>query len=639
MKQSKSLHAITAFVIILLISVTVFFAVSVPRNMGESRAVGGVLDLTSKDLSKLFNLDGEWEFYYGELLAPDDFAEGKPDGAIISVPSSLKDAGYPLKNCATYRLTIETDEPELMMFIPQIPDASKLWINGKLLFSAGTVGKTPKEIVTSWRNDFVTFSPENGRAEVVVQAANQGFHFGGMRYSVTIGRTDVLLKDSILRRVFLGGVIGVFLIMTLYHVVLFIHNRGEWVYFVFALFCAVASVRFLLEINGFAQMFLKDGMGVGLIKLRFVIMIMYCIWCIMPYTQFLFLKPPGKFRRAFFAVCIFIPVIAVVVLPYGAIDYQIISVVLLTTVISFIDLLRSKFMLKDPYNLFFIFALGLFAVWLPITTYIVKDTLFMQAVFTSIFIVLSECFLLSVGYAETKRKTEESEKEAAALERLNILKTDLMRTISHETLTPLAVMMGYSEITARDARKSGQGLEFVDNLDTIAAEAKRIAEMIEEMRQMAVAREYSKDTHLVDIKKVITKIAGLYTKVLERKGTTLKLDIAGGLPLVLGNESEFTQVIFNLLRNADTHTENGTVIISAEALPERIRVTVSDTGCGIPQELLPRVFERGVHGDNEGSGFGLAICRDIIAAYGGEILIDSEQGKGTAVTFALPVYK
>jgi len=241
--------------------------------------------------------------------------------------------------------------------------------------------------------------------------------------------------------------------------------------------------------------------------------------------------------------------------------------------------------------------------------------------------------------AKYARAEKEITAEAAALERLNILKTDLMRTISHETLTPLAVMMGYSEITARDARKSGQGVEFVENLDTIASEAKRIAELIEEMRQLALAREYSKDTHPVDIKKVITKITGLYTKVLERKGTKLKLDIASNLPLVVGNENEYTQVIFNLLRNADTHTENGTVTIRAEQQTGNIKVTVTDTGCGIPQELLPRVFERGVHGDNEGSGFGLAICRDIITAYGGEIAVESEVGKGTAVMLALPIYK
>gem|GEM_PF-2764967 len=248
-------------------------------------------------------------------------------------------------------------------------------------------------------------------------------------------------------------------------------------------------------------------------------------------------------------------------------------------------------------------------------------------------------YYITIRMVVDAAKYAQTEKEAAALERLNILKTDLMRTISHETLTPLAVMMGYSEITARDARKSGQSLEFVENLDNIAAEAKRIAEMIEEMRQIAIAREYSKDTHPVDIKKVIMKIAGLYSKVLGRKGTKLKLDVADGLPLVIGNESEFTQVIFNLLRNSDMHTENGKVTIRAERQSGNIKVTVSDTGGGIPQELLPRVFERGVHGDKGGSGFGLAICRDIVTAYGGEISIDSQIGTGTTVVFTLPIYK
>jgi signal transduction histidine kinase len=59
---------------------------------------------------------------------------------------------------------------------------------------------------------------------------------------------------------------------------------------------------------------------------------------------------------------------------------------------------------------------------------------------------------------------------------------------------------------------------------------------------------------------------------------------------------------------------------------------------GISPELLPRVFERGVHSEDGGTGFGLAICKDIITAYEGKISIESEPGKGTEVTFTLPVF-
>jgi signal transduction histidine kinase len=99
--------------------------------------------------------------------------------------------------------------------------------------------------------------------------------------------------------------------------------------------------------------------------------------------------------------------------------------------------------------------------------------------------------------------------------------------------------------------------------------------------------------------------------------------------------------MFNLLRNADTHTETGSIAVQTQAVWKDgsgyVKVTVSDTGTGIAPSLLPRVFERGVHGEGQSDGYGLAICKDIITAYGGEIYIESGGG-GTSAIFTLPVY-
>ena len=252
------------------------------------------------------------------------------------------------------------------------------------------------------------------------------------------------------------------------------------------------------------------------------------------------------------------------------------------------------------------------------------------------FFVFCYALVLSIEYAETERARFTAEETGAALTRVNLLKTDLMRTISHEMRTPLAVIIGFAEITAEDARKSGISGEAAANMDAIAQEARRMADMMEEMRQLALAREYSKDRRPVNIGAIIRQIAGLYGKVLERKGTVLKVNTSDALPSVLGNDSELIQVFFNLLRNADAHTENGVIAINAESIDGSVKVIVTDTGAGIAPELLPRVFERGVHGEDGGTGFGLAICKDIITAYEGEISIESEPGKDTAVTFTLP---
>jgi signal transduction histidine kinase len=275
------------------------------------------------------------------------------------------------------------------------------------------------------------------------------------------------------------------------------------------------------------------------------------------------------------------------------------------------------------------------------------DTIFSSYLYTRIIIyvaLLLTCFLLDsalrqVAKAEAAKAQEQAlAVEVAALDRVNQLKTDLMRTISHETLTPLAVIMGFAEITAENARKSGMGGDLIINLDTIADESKRMAAMMEEMRQLALAKTYHKERQSVDVGKVIRQVAGLYAKIFEQKNIAFTTDITAGLPLVYGSESELIQVIFNLLRNSDNHTKSGSALIRAESTEGYIKVTVSDTGTGITPELLPRVFERGVHGDNDGSGFGLAISRDIIAAYGGEIWAESDGESGTDVAFTLPVY-
>ena len=135
--------------------------------------------------------------------------------------------------------------------------------------------------------------------------------------------------------------------------------------------------------------------------------------------------------------------------------------------------------------------------------------------------------------------------------------------------------------------------------------------------------------------------------VLERKNIALRLELPEGLPDIYGNEYELTQIIFNLLRNAEKNTDSGTITISAQVVPQRnaaaageseITIAVTDTGAGISPELLPQVFEHGISGEKGGMGFGLAICREIVQAHGKRIWIDSELGKGTTVSFTMPIF-
>jgi len=248
-----------------------------------------------------------------------------------------------------------------------------------------------------------------------------------------------------------------------------------------------------------------------------------------------------------------------------------------------------------------------------------------------------EAEMARVEAEETRLKERELALEKTALERVNSLKTELTRTVSHEMRTPLAVMMGFAELTAENARRKGIEGITAEHMDTIAAEARRMTIMLEELSAPLLIKEFSKDRWEISPIGVIQQITGLYEMILERKKVRLIVDLPQDLPAVYVNEHELTQVMFNLIRNADRHTDSGAVNVSATAADNEVTFTVTDTGAGIDPELLPRVFDRGTSGEQGGMGFGLAICKDIIEAHGGKIWLESEQGKGTTASFTLPV--
>jgi signal transduction histidine kinase len=96
------------------------------------------------------------------------------------------------------------------------------------------------------------------------------------------------------------------------------------------------------------------------------------------------------------------------------------------------------------------------------------------------------------------------------------------------------------------------------------------------------------------------------------------------------------QVIYNIMGNAAKHTRNGEIAVSLKQAAGGLETTIRDTGEGIAPEILPHVWERGVTRD--GTGYGLSICKAFVEElHGGHIGIESEPGKGTAVTFTLPL--
>ncbi|MDR3365308.1 MAG: sensor histidine kinase [Clostridiales Family XIII bacterium] len=618
----------------------------------HTKAIGlpiaeGYCDLSGRDLADtVYHIDGPWESYPEELYAPGDFA-----GGIAGAPRFLAGRDYKDIPYATHRLRLALPQgPAVYGISMKSSDyAMRLYIDGREIDSVGAPGTTRESTEPRVLERTYYFTPQAGEAEIVVQAANFVHAKGGaLPPDLYIGTAGNItgFDDANLAVSYL--VIGCLMCAFLYHIGLFCLNRKRKTVLVFALCCLLLAL-----LNKKLVLMLWPGYD-WYVGIRIEYLLHFLAFALLVFlVDRLHPKLLHKWAtRGYYAVAgAYILTLCLDSLVFtGLLAYfEAISLLIFAYLIIALALRLKGGGAKARLSFAGILALGLLGA---------NDVLYYRGIeaipplagqffmtpIGMVFFVFCYALVLSVEYAETERAMQEAmEKEQAlaaenaAIGRVNLLKTDLMRTVSHEMRTPLAVIMGFAEITAEDVRKSGSEDDTAANLDAIAAEAKRMADMMEEMRQLALAQEYQKDHSAVDAGAVIRQIAGLYARVLERSGTALELSVQEDLPPVRGNESELIQVLFNLLRNADVHTENGTIALAAKCEGGFVDVAVSDTGAGIPADLLPHVLERGVHGENGGTGFGLAVCKDIVDAYGGEIHIESEVGKGTRATFTLPV--
>jgi signal transduction histidine kinase len=649
-KFHGSLRFTLILITLLLLSGLAFWAVSVPRHMGEAYAENGVLDLSGADLGDtLYSLDGQWEFYCDRLYAPEDFANGEPEGkTLISVPASWDTQGYPLRGFATYRLRILTDEPQLMLHVPEIPDQSVIRIDGSLVFTAGAVSESEAGAVTSVRNAYIPFAVQNGGAELVIQASNYKWNASGLRYSLTVGRPDSLLGDAMARRVFLSVFLGIAVAMCIYHLVLFLYRRSERVYLLFAAVALCVALRFSLETNGLVQLLLPFGMN-DLLSSVYMSLLPLHATLLTLFTHAVFRLPiKNAVRRVVYGIAMILPIILPFLVPFSATGLSYIYLCLIPLFWSAVSAARSKQLKQNLYHLLYVMAMGIFVVWGPLTKVFLGDALFMPGVASNLFLILSQCIILSVGYAEAREKERELTAQNAMLDHAARIRADMLGVLSHEVRTPLTVMSVYAQYIVEHLRKQKGGLDrqTEQDLAAISEEAKRLSELTTNTLRLSRlgAPEPAEETAPpetidFDIGEAARLIAGLFRPIMEKQGHTLTLSLPDGLPHVKGNPDDLSRLLWNLLDNALVHAGHGGVEVSGGADGSDVRIIVKDSGAGIPPDLLPHVFERGVSGKDGGAGYGLAFCKEIALRHGGDVIVESEYGKGTTATIALAIHK
>ncbi|MCL2169422.1 MAG: HAMP domain-containing histidine kinase [Defluviitaleaceae bacterium] len=218
------------------------------------------------------------------------------------------------------------------------------------------------------------------------------------------------------------------------------------------------------------------------------------------------------------------------------------------------------------------------------------------------------------------------------------MKIEFFQNLSHDFKTPLTVIStGLHNVL--DMLEFGDfcEVEFKNSLLAAQGEVMRLARMVDGLAQMASSVDDGQFMRAVDVAGLVRELAKTYFALLKNNNNKLNVDAPKNFPYIYGNSDILMHVLVNLLTNANKHTTNGEISVSAAKEGDAVVVTVKDNGAGILPDMLPNVFERGV---SEGStGFGLAICKTAVEdIHGGKIWIESTRDEGTAVFISIPIY-
>jgi signal transduction histidine kinase len=231
-----------------------------------------------------------------------------------------------------------------------------------------------------------------------------------------------------------------------------------------------------------------------------------------------------------------------------------------------------------------------------------------------------------------------------ALEAANRAKTDFLAVMSHELRTPLNAIDGYAELMEMGVHGPLTEQQRQD-LARIRKSQRHLLNLINGVLNFTrvEAGVASYDLRTITLAEVLASCDTLVRQQMEHRGLEFRVDMCTGQLTVLADAEKLQQILLNLLTNASKFTPSGgKVRMWCDVSETNVRITVSDTGRGIPPEQIDRIFEAFVQVDSrltrteEGVGLGLAISRDLARGMHGEISLVSEVGKGSAFTVTIP---
>lgn len=480
---------------------------------------------------------------------------------------------------------------------------------------------------------------------------------GAMQLPLTIWKSSAFIEKTQMEFTLLGLFYGITIAMALYNLFLFISLRHiSYLYYVFVIICSIFSN---LSLNGMAYQYIWSNSSWWNLRSIVFFVILGSIFSLLFARSFLNIKHQlpkiNKIYNCLIWFNIFI-IILLFISYYLALNLMVLSMtMMLIVIITSTYLCLRKGVRQARY---FILAWVIFLAGVLIT--VLSDSALLPLTIWTKYAAQTagaiEVILLSFALADKINimRVEKERAEKIAIENQKIavknlqksdeLKDEFLAITSHELRTPLYGIIGIAE--GLRAGAAGEIPEDMDNqLSMIVSSGNRLTDLVNDMLDLSKLKHNALDIHSqsLHLSELVDVVFIVFHSLVKDKPVKMINNIPTKLPEVYADENRLKQILFNLVGNAVNYTDSGEIILSAEQRVNKIIISVSDTGKGIPESQFKTIFEPFRQGDYAlsrnvgGTGIGLTITKRLVELHGGKIEVTSQLGKGTIFKFSLPI--
>ena len=597
-----------------------------------------------------FLVDG-WEFYPGQLLEPEDFAAGETPDAYTYIGeypnfSEYLDCPY---GTATYRLILQSDGGEaLSLYIPELLCAGRIYINGELMGEQGS----PDPYVPRVMDGLYPFTA-TGATELIVQCANYTHYYSGMYYPPAVGTSGAIFRMLAARLAVYGFLCFAALAVSLTNLVQWLLGRNRLVRWM-----GIMSFAFALRVF---YPFLR-AMGVPLVCPLYALedlcagVILLCAICMAGELSGAAVR---RYHRrwaipAAVGFCVFTVVFPLLILAYVPNFINIYGLILFAWKLAaglYLVFLSVHALQKEcPLGQYLLCAAGLYG--LSVAASAVTANRFepicgawleeyggflLVAGFTAM--MVRRCVLIGRENMQlANHLQEEVDRKTRGMETLLRERRELLAHLLHDLKNPLAVLRGYAELVRRG--NVALDREIAGYLDALTERVEVLGERFDLLQDFSRGERGVLHSQSLCLNELLTQFHTANCPDMELSGLDFQLELPKGRLLVRGDRERLWIALENLCYNALSFTPpEGTVTLALRRSDLHAVVEVRDTGCGIPSEDLPHLFEQGFtrRSDGSGEGLGLYIVRTIALEHGGNVKATSQPGRGSVFSLWLPI--